>query len=84
MGWIKDAKADNAAKEAREALEAGRRVHVVRLNVGMTQQQLSGSLTAFAEQIEAIEDAGWRLDHMSFGNDSKGKPEGYFLFRLPR
>ncbi|GAA2516758.1 hypothetical protein [Winogradskya humida] len=84
MGWIKDAKAEALAKEARKAIEDGRRVHVVRINVGMTQQQLSGSLAGFAEQIEAVEDAGWVMHDMSFGNDKQGKPEGYFLFRLPR
>ncbi|MDR7278947.1 hypothetical protein [Catenuloplanes atrovinosus] len=81
MGWIKDAKAENVAKEAARAIEEGRRVFVLRINTPMTHHQLSGSLPGFAEQIEAVEDLGWRLGEMSFAQDPKGRPEGYFLFR---
>jgi hypothetical protein len=81
MGWIKDAKAEAIAKEAARAIEEGRQVFVARVNVGMTHHLMSGSVPGFAEQIEAVEDAGWRLDQMSFCQDAKDKPEGYFLFR---
>lgn len=81
MGWIKDAKAESIGKEAARALEEGRSVFVARINTGATHHGLSGSMPGFAEQIEAVESAGWRMDQMSWTQDSKDRPEGYFLFR---
>jgi hypothetical protein len=43
--------------------------------------QRSRSAAWFAEQIEAVESLGWRLEHASFTQDSKSRPEGYFVFR---
>jgi hypothetical protein len=41
---------------------------------------MTGPVTDFAEQIEAIEAQGWTLDTMTFVGDEK-TPAGYFLFR---
>lgn len=81
MGWIKDAKASALAKEASRAVEEGRSVFVTRINVGVTHHGMSGSVPDMAEQIEAVESAGWHLDQMSWTQDEKNRPEGYFLFR---
>jgi hypothetical protein len=81
MGWIKDAKAEALSKEAVRAIEEGRTVFVARINVGATHHGMSGSVPGFAEQIEAVEAVGWRMDQMSWAQDGKGRPEGYFLFR---
>jgi hypothetical protein len=35
---------------------------------------------SFAEQIEAVEQAGWALDQMAFTGDDR-RASGYFLFR---
>jgi len=40
-------------------------------------------IAGWAEQIEAIEDAGWVLTYWSVSTDSKGRPEAYPLFELP-
>ena len=83
MGIFKDMKAESIGKEAARATEEGRRVFIARINVGVTHHNLSGSVPGLAEQIEAVEAAGWQLDQMSWTRDAKDKPEGYFLFRRP-
>lgn len=81
MGFIKDVKSNKIAGEAQRAIAEGRSVFLARINVGMTDAGMSGSVTGAAEIIEAIETIGWRLDQMSYAQDNKGKPEGYYLFR---
>lgn len=83
MGWIKDIKTDAIASEARRAREEGRRFFAPKLNTPATQHGLSGSIAGWAEQIEAIVDAGWELTSWSVSKDSKGRPEAYPLFELP-
>lgn len=84
MGFLKDVKSNKIAGEAQRAIQEGRSVFLARINVGMTDAGMSGSVTGAAEIIEAIESTGWRLDQMSYAQDGKGKPEGYYLFRLPQ
>jgi hypothetical protein len=84
MGFIKQAMAENIAIKARRALEQGRAVFAPKLNTPMTQHGLSASIAGWAEQIEAIEDAGWALWHWSAALDNKGRPEAYPLFRPAR
>jgi hypothetical protein len=81
MGLIKDAKASAIAEDAKKRRVAGGRVFFARINLPMTHHAMSGGIDDFAVQIEAVEDQGWRLDLMSVTQDSKGRPEGYFLFR---
>jgi hypothetical protein len=81
MGWIKDTKAQARQDEAKRALEEGRTVYVCRINTPVTHHTMSGSMPGFAEQIEAVESLGWRLEHASFTQDAKSRPEGYFVFR---
>lgn len=83
MGIFKDAKRNAIAEEAQRALEEGRRYFTPKLNTPMTQHGFSGSIAGWAEQIEAIEDAGWVLAEWAVGNDAKGRPEAYPLFELP-
>jgi hypothetical protein len=81
MGFIKDVKVSIIAGHAKRARDEGRSVFLARINVGVTDAGMSGPAGSFAEQIEAVEATGWRLEHMSFTPDAKGKPEGYFFFR---
>ncbi|HEX5995974.1 MAG TPA: hypothetical protein VFY84_12600 [Jiangellales bacterium] len=81
MSWVKDAKAQSVAKEAQRAVSEGRYVFVCRINNPALSHQMSGSVSGVAEQIEAIEQAGWWLHHMSYAQDKKGGVEGYYLFR---
>lgn len=83
MGFIKDVKTNKIGGEAHRAIQEGRSVFLCRINVGMTDAGASGTVGGgAAEIIESIEALGWRLDQMSYCNDAKGKPEGYYLFRL--
>lgn len=74
MGLLKNAIAHVAAKHAARALEEGRSVLLYQMNM----PRVSGEgtpVSGCAEQIEAIEGVGWRLESMAFGG------AGYFLFR---
>jgi hypothetical protein len=42
---------------------------------------MSGSISGWAEAIEAVEDAGWQLYHWSASLDIHGNPQAYPLFR---
>jgi hypothetical protein len=81
MGWIKDAKANALTTEAQRAIEEGRTVFTPRLNTPATAASLSGSVSGWAEMIEAIEESGWTLAHWTATDDSKRRPVAYPLFR---
>jgi|tagenome__1003787_1003787.scaffolds.fasta_scaffold14879705_1 hypothetical protein len=81
MGFIKNAKSDMLGTEAKRAWEEGRSVFAPMLNTPMTQSSLSGSVSGWAEMIEAVEREGWQLTHWSVSTDSKGRPQAYPLFR---
>jgi hypothetical protein len=82
MGLIKDAKVNKISAEASRAIQEGRSVFLCRINVGMTDSGMSGTVGGgAAEIIESVESLGWRLDQMSYTTDRKGAPEGYYLFR---
>jgi len=84
MGWIKDAKADMIAKAANRARAEGRAVFLARINNPAADSQASGPMSGVAEQIEAVEAQGWVLQQMSYCQDKRGNPEGYYLFRPRR
>jgi hypothetical protein len=84
MGWVKDAKQRELGVEARRALEEGRTVFAPMLNTPMTQHSLSGSIAGWAEMIESVEQAGWKLTNWSVAHDAKGRPQAYPLFRRSR
>jgi hypothetical protein len=84
MGLFKDTKAAMLGTEAKRALKEGRTVFTPMLNTPLTQSssmQPSGSISGWAEMIEAIEGEGWRLDQWSVSCDTKGRPQAYPLFR---
>ena len=81
MGWIKDAKADMLRQEAERAVQQGRTIFAAMLNTPMTQHYLSGSVAGWAEMIESVERAGWRLTDWSVAMDNQGRPQAYPLFR---
>lgn len=81
MGMIKDAKANSLRIDAEKAVAAGQTVYTPRLNMPGSQVGLSAGITDWALMIEAIEAAGWRLEHWAIGMDTKGRGEAYPLFR---
>ena len=64
MGWMKDAKAELAAKHAKRAAEEGHKVLVFLINVPSSAVQ-GTPVSGVAEQIEAVEDQGWALASLS-------------------
>lgn len=81
MGWIKDQKVENVTTEARRAADEGRMFFTPMLNTPLTQHKLSGSVSGWAEMVEAIEQQGWVLVSWAVANDSKDRPQAYPLFR---
>lgn len=84
MGIIKQSKANTLASEAERAYKQGRTVFAPMLNSPMSQSAsftVSGSVSGWAEMIEAIEAHGWVLTQWSVAADTKGRPQAYPLFR---
>jgi hypothetical protein len=77
MGFIKEAKAETARKEATRARTEGRAVFIYRFNVPATSSGFSGPVSGAAEVIEAIEGVGWQMVH--FGYDGKQSSNGALL-----
>ncbi|WHX19815.1 hypothetical protein QFW82_23590 [Streptomyces malaysiensis subsp. malaysiensis] len=65
MGWINNAKGDGASRHAREAIQAGNSVLVYKFIEANTNSRATAPMTGMAEQIQAIEAEGWRLDKMA-------------------
>jgi hypothetical protein len=81
MGFLKDTKANMLTTEATRARAEGRSVFVPLLNTPTATSGMSGSISGWAEMIEAVESAGWRLDQWSVSTDTNGRPQAYPLFR---
>lgn len=81
MGFIKDVKTGVIGDEARKAAESGASLFTPRLNMPGSQHAMSGNVPDWALMLEAIESAGWRLEHWSVGVDPKGRVEAYPMFR---
>lgn len=62
MAWIKDTKANQAAKDAERAASEGHKVMVWKFDMPNLNSAVSSSVSGAAEAIEAIEDRGWHLD----------------------
>lgn len=84
MGFVKQSKANALSVEAERAYKEGRSVFAPMLNTPVSQSAsfaLSGSVSGWAEMIEAVESHGWVLTQWSVATDSKGRPQAYPLFR---
>lgn len=75
MGWINDAKANEATKKARDAYAEGRQILTFKIIEANLNHRATGVMTGISEQIEAIETEGWMLANMcaaegkALGND---------------
>lgn len=65
MGFINDAKAQTAGAEAQKARQRGQRVLVYKFIEANSNSKATAPMTGIAEQMEAVEQQGWRLDHMA-------------------
>ncbi|MFN2491154.1 MAG: hypothetical protein ABR529_15780 [Actinomycetota bacterium] len=79
MGLLTQAKAQTAQRDAKRAREEGRRIFIYQLAGRLFDTY--GSASGFAEQIEVIEDEGWRLDQLSFNGGGKGDGVQLAVFR---
>jgi hypothetical protein len=84
MPIVKDTRAAMLRIEAERAVQQGRSIYAPMLNTTIStsvNQELPGSVSGWADMIEAIEDAGWRLGHWTVALDFQGRPQAYPLFR---
>ncbi|CAM5535749.1 hypothetical protein [Streptomyces canus] len=65
MGFINDTKAQMAATEAQKARQRGQTVLVYKFIEANTNSKSTAPMTGMADQIQAVEAAGWRLDQMA-------------------
>ncbi|MEW2177153.1 hypothetical protein AB0890_12590 [Streptomyces sp. NPDC005406] len=65
MGFINNAKAETAGKEAREAYARGDYVLVYKFIEANTNSKSTAPMTGIADQITAVESAGWMLQNMA-------------------
>jgi hypothetical protein len=65
MGFMNQAKGSEAGKRAREAREAGNTVLIYKFIEAITNSKATAPMTGMAEQIQAVEAEGWRLDQMA-------------------
>lgn len=87
MGFIKDGKAGMLRTEAERAFREGRTVFAPMLNTPVTFRSSatpSGSVSGWAEMIEAVESQGWVLTQWTVGHDAKDRAQAYPLFRRVR
>lgn len=65
MGFINDTKANMAGTEARKARERGQAVLVYKFIEANAGSKTTAPMNGMADQIQAVEEQGWRLDQMA-------------------
>jgi len=65
MGFINNAKANEATRVATEAYSAGRQALVFKIIEASSSSRSTGVMSGVGEQIEAIEAQGWALSNMA-------------------
>jgi hypothetical protein len=65
MGFMNDAKAQEAGKRARQAYESGDQVLVYKFIEATTNSKATAPMTGIADQLQAVEAAGWTLANMA-------------------
>lgn len=81
MGFIKEAKSVLLSDEAEKAAANGDVIFTPVLNMPQSHHGMSGNVRDWALMIASVEAAGWRLEQWTVGQDNKGRPEAYPLFR---
>lgn len=83
MGWIKDAKANAIAADAKKSWDEGSAFFTPMLNVPAFKGGFSGRIKDWEPMLEAICAQGWALQHWAVCSDDKGRPQAMPLFVRP-
>jgi len=83
MGWIKDAKANSLANDAKAAWEDGAVFFTPLLNLPTFKTGFSGRIKDWEPMLEAVLAQGWRLHTWAICSDDRGKPQAMPLFVRP-
>jgi hypothetical protein len=81
VGLIKTTKANDLAAKARKARQDGQGVFCALLNFPATHPGISSEVDDWSLMVDAVEREGWQLSQWTVGQDKKGKPEAYPVFR---
>ena len=69
MGLVKNVKVSGASEDAKRAVREGHSVFVYRFGMPNLNSAMSSTVSGAAEVIEAIEEAGWRLQQFALNED---------------
>lgn len=82
MGLMKSSKVTNIRTDAERARNESKAVFLARYWDEVMTFQGTGSVSGAAEAIEAVEAAGWRLEHMAYSwVEKKNRGLTLLLFR---
>lgn len=81
VGFRRGTRVRSIADQATRAMAEGRQVFVCRVYEGGPKDGWSGSLSGMAEQIEAVEAAGWSLVQSSFLQGRWHTVAAFLIFR---
>jgi hypothetical protein len=73
VGFVTDFKVSSATEDAQRAAESGRSVFVYKLAMPRFDSAASSSVSGAGEVIEAIEQAGWTLQHFAMNARRRGQ-----------
>ena len=83
MGWIKDSKAINMAKDAQKAWDGGSPVFTPLLNMPGSHAGLSGRIEDWEGMMASVMEVGWSLHTWAVCSDKAGRPQAQPLFVRP-
>lgn len=68
MGLVKNVKVSSATEDAKRAADEGHSVFVYKFVMPNLNSAMSSTVSGAAEVIEAIEEAGWRLQQFALND----------------
>jgi hypothetical protein len=80
MGFVKNVKVSGATEDAKRAADEGHSVFVFKFGMPNLNSAMSSTVSGAAEVIEAIEEAGWRLQQFAL-NDHVRHGQIVMVFR---
>ncbi len=81
MGVTQVVRDSTVVEHAKVAAQQKRRMFVVQLRVNAYDEPSSSVRPGLTRILEGIEEAGWRLDQISYSQDSNGDPAQLCIFR---
>jgi hypothetical protein len=78
MGLVRNVKVSGASEDAKRAAGEGHSVFVYKFGMPNLNSAVSSTVSGAAEVIEAIEDAGWKLQQFALNDARHGQMVMFF------